>query len=892
MSDQENMNINEEEYEEENLNLMNNPNENDNPEEDEGQDVYAFDIKVGQESYLLVIGKTEENKILLRLGDKVDQTKPFFQNEFSLEDLRKINPIFNNIDEEDIAFNYLASNLSDAEKEIKIIEDEKIKFIIYITDEDERIELDFILIKYLEENMENENEEDMMEEGVEIMNDLIDNNNENNNEEHQMENQVNEIKLQKEEVEIAPKEEKKEANLPLQIEEKKEIKETKEVQKINNDIIPQKIDINANTEISNPKLEQDMNLMKQELLQTINSLNENFNNQLLKQSEAFNKMKDDLIKENEIKINQMKEELNSKDNLISELQNKIGNLEQKLNDMNNKFDNININNINKENNNNNEINNEIINENNEKIMNEIKGIDMKINGIKDQFENDKNNQDSNIQILNEKIINLENDIQTNLSNKDNGDNLKILALEKIKGIDMKINGIKDQFENDKNNQDSNIQILNEKIINLENDIQTNLSNKDNGDNLKILALENDLKNLETKINEYGFDQLIENIALITEKQNDTKIYDIINNLENQIKEIKERANKSNRDSFSKNKNNNIDPEIINKINNYESIISMLQTQIKKIQEDKKSELNSKNKLDMTISDIYNSIKDLNTKTDSLANITKKLETENNDLNTKTKNLMANVSKISSISTQYNNTNQNYPSLSGNTQQKKVSKNYYHTMENQNQLLKNQAGFYNRTNPNMLTDPKNYFNSKIANYDDIIFLLDRLKDIHPKIKDVSFTLVYRASEDGDRAADFHQKCDKIGPNVVLIKTKRGNIFGGFTLKNWEHMPRDIDVNRPNLGSASRDSKAFGFSVNNQKIYNNERPTEFAIWCNRNYGPTFKNNLFQIFDCCMKKGGYCSIRSNSHFGGQQYDYEISGGESRFRVEDLEVFEVKFH
>ena len=832
MSDQENMNINEEEYEEENLNLMNNPNENDNPEEDEGQDVYAFDIKVGQESYLLVIGKTEENKILLRLGDKVDQTKPFFQNEFSLEDLRKINPIFNNIDEEDIAFNYLASNLSDAEKEIKIIEDEKIKFIIYITDEDERIELDFILIKYLEENMENENEEDMMEEGVEIMNDLIDNNNENNNEEHQMENQVNEIKLQKEEVEIAPKEEKKEANLPLQIEEKKEIKETKEVQKINNDIIPQKIDINANTEISNPKLEQDMNLMKQELLQSINALNENFNNQLLKQSEAFNKMKDDLIKENEIKINQMKEELNSKDNLISELQNKIGNLEQKLNDMNNKFDNININNINKENNNNNEINNEIINENNEKIMNEIKGIDMKINGIKDQFENDKNNQDSNIQILNEKIINLENDIQTNLSNKDNGDNLKILALE------------------------------------------------------------NDLKNLETKINEYEFDQLIENIALITEKQNDTKIYDIINNLENQIKEIKERANKSNRESFSKNKNNNIDPEIINKINNCENIISMLQTQIKKIQEDKKNELNSKNKLDMTISDIYNSIKDLNTKTDSLANITKKLETENNDLNTKTKNLMANVSKISSISTQYNNTNQNYPSLSGNTQQKKVSKNYYHTMENQNQLLKNQAGFYNRTNPNMLTDPKNYFNSKIANYDDIIFLLDRLKAIHPKIKDVSFTLVYRASEDGDRAADFHQKCDKIGPNVVLIKTKRGNIFGGFTLKNWEHMPRDIDVNRPNLGSASRDSKAFGFSVNNQKIYNNERPTEFAIWCNRNYGPTFKNNLFQIFDCCMKKGGYCSIRSNSHFGGQQYDYEISGGESRFRVEDLEVFEVKFH
>ena len=107
-----------------------------------------------------------------------------------------------------------------------------------------------------------------------------------------------------------------------------------------------------------------------------------------------------------------------------------------------------------------------------------------------------------------------------------------------------------------------------------------------------------------------------------------------------------------------------------------------------------------------------------------------------------------------------------------------------------------------------------------------------------------------------------------------------------------MPRDIDVNKPNLGSASRDFRAFGFCVNNQKIYNNEKPNEFAIRCNRNFWPTFKNNLFQIFDSCLKKGGYCSIKSNSHFEGQNYDYEISGVESRFRVEELEVYEVKLH
>ena len=784
MSDKEN-NMNEEEYEEENLNLMNNPMDNENPEEDEGQDVYAFDIKIDDESSLLVIGKTEENKILLRLGDKVDQNKPFFQNEFSLDDLRKINPIFDNVEDEDFAFNYLASNLNDAEKEIKLIDDDKIKFIIYILDEEQKYKIDFPLIKYLDENMndnenENENGEDMMEEGVEIMNDLIDNNNEIDNEngnveEHQIEQNLKpakEIQVQKEEVQIEPKE-KKEANLPLQIEEKKEKKEIKEIKEskdANTDIQQNKSANVEIKEINNPKLEQDMILMKQELLSTINALNENFNSQILKQSEAFNKIKEELIKENDIKINKMKEELNNKENLISELQNKIGNLEAKLAEVNNKYDNINLNNLNNGNipddNNNNNINAELINENNEKIMNKINEINKKISGIKEEFDNDKNNNDNNIQILNEKIINLENDLQKN----------------------------KNENKNKKDNTDNN---------------------------LKIVALENDLKNLESKINEYEIDQIIENIALISEKLNDTKVYEIINNLENQINNIKDKVNKSNRDSFSKKQNTNNDPEIMNKLNNYENIISMLQNQIKKIQDDKKNESNNKSKLDKTILELSNNINDLNTKTASLLSITKKLESDNKELNTKTNNIMSNVSKISSASTQYANNNI-HPSLQM-SQLKNVPQNYYHTMESQNQnvMQKKQANYYSKTNPNlnnnMLSNPKNSINSKIVNFEDIIFLFNRLKEIHPKIKDINFTLVYRASEDGDRASDFHQRCDKIGPNVVLIKTKRGNIFGGFTLKNWEHMPRDIDKNRPNLGSASRDSKAFGFSVNNQKVY---------------------------------------------------------------------------
>ena len=250
----------------------------------------------------------------------------------------------------------------------------------------------------------------------------------------------------------------------------------------------------------------------------------------------------------------------------------------------------------------------------------------------------------------------------------------------------------------------------------------------------------------------------------------------------------------------------------------------------------------------------------------------------------------------------------YPGLNERNENNEI----YENIPRQNQQQQNQIpqiNQFNNSNPNnrMISNNKNivesnyaytmqmesnHIDSKIVKDNEIKFLMNRIREIHPKINNIYFNLVYRATEDGDKAADFHKKCDKIGPNITLIKTKKGYIFGGFTFKNWEHMPRDIDVNKPNLGSASRDSRAFGFSVSNQKIYNNEKPNEFAIWCNRNFGPTFKNNLFQIFDSCLRKGGYCSIRSNSHFGGQFNDYEISGGESRFRVEELEVYEVKFH
>lgn len=42
---------------------------------------------------------------------------------------------------------------------------------------------------------------------------------------------------------------------------------------------------------------------------------------------------------------------------------------------------------------------------------------------------------------------------------------------------------------------------------------------------------------------------------------------------------------------------------------------------------------------------------------------------------------------------------------------------------------------------------------------------------------SWKIIYRASRDGFSSNTFHQFCDNKGPNIVIIKTSLGAIFGG-------------------------------------------------------------------------------------------------------------------
>ncbi len=47
----------------------------------------------------------------------------------------------------------------------------------------------------------------------------------------------------------------------------------------------------------------------------------------------------------------------------------------------------------------------------------------------------------------------------------------------------------------------------------------------------------------------------------------------------------------------------------------------------------------------------------------------------------------------------------------------------------------------------------------------------------------FKLIYRASEHNYSASSFHEYCDDKWPTLIIIKSREGWIFGGYTTKSW-------------------------------------------------------------------------------------------------------------
>ena len=128
---------------------------------------------------------------------------------------------------------------------------------------------------------------------------------------------------------------------------------------------------------------------------------------------------------------------------------------------------------------------------------------------------------------------------------------------------------------------------------------------------------------------------------------------------------------------------------------------------------------------------------------------------------------------------------------------------------------------------------------------------------------------------------HNKIDGKTNILMIVQTIKGLKFGGYTQIGFD-----------SSGNCKKDSQAFLFSIDKNKTYDNIPDTN-SIYCSSATCPCFYSaqgnyniaipNAFYSNDGTTTKKGDCYYTTE--------DYEINGGEEKFRIKELEYFQINF-
>ena len=171
------------------------------------------------------------------------------------------------------------------------------------------------------------------------------------------------------------------------------------------------------------------------------------------------------------------------------------------------------------------------------------------------------------------------------------------------------------------------------------------------------------------------------------------------------------------------------------------------------------------------------------------------------------------------------------------------------------------------------------NSTILTKEEELKLIEkRLKRGVFSNKKITFKLLYCGTKDGDDSKIFHSKCDNIPNQLVLVKTKEGLRFGGYTRLGFNSSE-----------SAITDKDSFLFSFDTMKTYDAIEGKE-TIYCYSSYGPTFGcHSDVQIQNNFLTNKGRVQIKMNRFKTTQ--NYELNGGNEYFEFKEVEVFQIIF-
>lgn len=172
----------------------------------------------------------------------------------------------------------------------------------------------------------------------------------------------------------------------------------------------------------------------------------------------------------------------------------------------------------------------------------------------------------------------------------------------------------------------------------------------------------------------------------------------------------------------------------------------------------------------------------------------------------------------------------------------------------------------------------YKSNIITSMEDVDFLRETLGK-------VGMRMVYKATMHGDNVAKFQEKTKINNHNLVLIKTKKGNRFGGYTSLNFE----PIQMAGFFADAEKLDQSAFLLNLDDKKIYNVKEHLS-AVYCDYFFVLHFGENDLVVWNDFLSKGGMSDFPENYGEGAERGDLTREG--RKFEVEELEVYHISFY
>ena len=152
--------------------------------------------------------------------------------------------------------------------------------------------------------------------------------------------------------------------------------------------------------------------------------------------------------------------------------------------------------------------------------------------------------------------------------------------------------------------------------------------------------------------------------------------------------------------------------------------------------------------------------------------------------------------------------------------------------------------------------------------------------------IEYNLIYRASRDGPTTDDFNKNCNGKNNQLIVLKTKKGLIFGGFTARGFQNSDEKKII----------DDSVFLYSLNTNKIYNIKKGSCALYELSANgYGIFFgkcdgDNPIFLGNNHCnmLTNMNYTCLKSVKEYEFSK-DYELNDGEEYFKLDEIEVYQI---